>query len=712
MSLYCEAPPAHTFRRLPSSSAPAACLPAGPCSCLTLGLCSLSGPPPELPQGSLPLEHGTLPPNPYAEPTLHLGRAGLGPEPTVTISTRAAFEAINHMFGGGAAAAPFNQQQGGQQQQQAEGGFRVPAPRPPRTQAPVAASSPPAESPSGSPGGFMIREDTQFVSVPLEAVAAEAAPAMAVAAAVRSSDGGEFCIREDTQFVTVPAGAGSDGSDGEAESAPISAAVAAQASPAGGFGFGFCIREDTQFITVAVQAQQEEVEEAAEELRQVHGQAAPASAPMRAAAEAGAGGFCIREDTMFLGGGCGGAAAGAAATPRVAEACEGSGPAATAAVPAACPPGMGFAARDDTQLVALGASGGSSSLGAAPGSASPSWSSEAGGSTGDLLGAELAGLPDADGSPAHSASMAQVGTSCAQRESCASFELHAQHLCQLAAWFRLGKGSWQPLPASNVWLLAHSVQVSKWGFAPGADDTLALRLDHAAGEGDTQALLDAVGAASAAPAETPADAAYGAVGPVADGFLGAARGPMPAADLALQLGMQGLQLEDVKENVPHGECAPRSVGGSARCLGAVSAVLQPLGEARVAQLGVAVEADDAAEAALAEAGAVGDAELARQDSFLVWADPEEQDAAGQQQAGGTPTAAMAEQQVMAAAEAAAAGEEAGFMTPLAAQAVVDPFSPTFHARMLGCLEPAVSQVGVGPCSALPAAGLLGPIWQR
>lgn len=56
-----------------------------------------------LAQGSLPSEHGSLPPNPYAEPTLSLGRGGLGSgsggyEPTMTISTKAAFHAINAMF--------------------------------------------------------------------------------------------------------------------------------------------------------------------------------------------------------------------------------------------------------------------------------------------------------------------------------------------------------------------------------------------------------------------------------------------------------------------------------------------------------------------------------------------------------------------------------------------------------------------------------------
>ena len=70
-------------------------------------------------QGSLPLEHGSLPPNPHSgEPTLSFGRGGGGGagggfggggssaglhDPTMTISTKAAFEAINSMFkvGGG-----------------------------------------------------------------------------------------------------------------------------------------------------------------------------------------------------------------------------------------------------------------------------------------------------------------------------------------------------------------------------------------------------------------------------------------------------------------------------------------------------------------------------------------------------------------------------------------------------------------------------------
>lgn len=65
------------------------------------------------PQGSLPLEHAGLPPNPTAQPSLppaargsggygQFGGSGSGgfgaADPTMTISTRAAFDAINQMF--------------------------------------------------------------------------------------------------------------------------------------------------------------------------------------------------------------------------------------------------------------------------------------------------------------------------------------------------------------------------------------------------------------------------------------------------------------------------------------------------------------------------------------------------------------------------------------------------------------------------------------
>lgn len=620
-----------------------------------------------------------MPPNPYAEPTLHLGRSGLGPEPTVTISTRAAFEAINQMFGGDAAAAaataPAEEQR---QRQQPEAGFRVPAPRPPRARPLAAAPSAPAASPGGSPGGFMIREDTQFVSVPLETIETEAAPAQGQAAAAVLSPvdgfGGGFCIREDTQFVTVPAGVAGD-DDEEAGDAPGSpAAAAGRASPAGGFdGGGFCIREDTQYITVAVQDRGQATQEAdAEEHEQQCGQAAAGvQADAAAAPEAAAGGFCIREDTMFVG------------------------------------PGSG--ASDGRQ-------------GAGAVSVSPSWSSEAGGSTGDLLGAQLAGVANADGTPTHSGSEAQVRpTACmlcsgsAERPLSSLQALVLGRLCMNVSRVTCICVSCVSCPSCQNYLLAHA-QVSKWGFAPGADDTLALQLD-AAGDGDTQALLDAVHAGPASPAGVPLAAGHPEDADAGATWLQSASRPSPALRggaqgspftdaLALQLGLQGLQLADVKENLPAGGCAWGAVGGTGCRLGdpaVAAAVLQPLGEARAAQLGAVVEADAEAEAALAEAGTAGGAELVRQDSFQVWED----DGDSQQQSGSTPISALAEQQVAAAAAAAAAeGDEAGYVTPLTAQppALVDPFSPTFHARMLGCLEPAVPQ-------ARRSRGMLPAAWR-
>ncbi len=222
-------------------------------------------------QGSLPGEHGgALPPT---------ARGPACADPTVTISTRAAFEAINAMFGGGQAAAasqPAAQQHGGSDAD----GFRVPAPRPPRAR-PAAPAAPAA-----SPGDFCIREDTQFVSVPLEPAADSPA-----------GSGGVFCIREDTQFITVPAGGVDDEEDEEAAMAAVASGHAAPAAaPSPG---GFCIREDTQFITVAVGADEEEEEE--QQQLEAAGATAQPTVALAAAPAPLFGGFSIREDTQFIG---------------------------------------------------------------------------------------------------------------------------------------------------------------------------------------------------------------------------------------------------------------------------------------------------------------------------------------------------------------------------------------------------------------------------
>lgn len=247
-------------------------------------------------QGALPGEHGgALPPT---------ARGPACADPTVTISTRAAFEAINAMFGGGGsgglAAAPSQpapQQHAGSDAD----GFRVPAPRPPRAR-------PAAPAPAASPGGFCIHEDTQFVSV---AVGPEAdSPA--------GGGGGGFCIHEDTQFITVPAG----GPDGDAadEAAPMAAAAGGHAAAVPSPG-GFCIREDTQFITVAVQPDEEEDEE--QQMGDEAAGAPPAAAPAAAPAPL-FGGFSIREDTQFIGLG-GGASPTPSPSPEPAAALGGGG---------------------------------------------------------------------------------------------------------------------------------------------------------------------------------------------------------------------------------------------------------------------------------------------------------------------------------------------------------------------------------------------------
>lgn len=227
-------------------------------------------------QGALPGEHGgALPPT---------ARGPAYADPTVTISTKAAFEAINAMFGGGSgsgmAAAP--SQPAAQHHGSSDAdGFRVPAPRPPRARPAV-----PAE-PAASPGCFCIREDTQFVSVPLEPEVDSP-----------GGSGGGFCIREDTQFITVPAAGADDEEDNEAAPMAAVAGSRAAAAPAASPG-GFCIREDTQFITVAVHPEEEE-EELQQHLDDQPAAVQPAAAPAAAPAPA-FGGFSIREDTQFIG---------------------------------------------------------------------------------------------------------------------------------------------------------------------------------------------------------------------------------------------------------------------------------------------------------------------------------------------------------------------------------------------------------------------------
>ncbi|PSC71993.1 mitotic checkpoint serine threonine-kinase BUB1 [Micractinium conductrix] len=266
-------------------------------------------------KGSLPSEHGSLPPNPYAEPTLSLGRGGLGSgsggyEPTMTISTKAAFHAINAMFKG---ALP--QEHAGTLPPTAKGpaaGYE-----PTVTISTKAAFDAINQVPhwrAESPGGFCVHEDTQFVSVPMEEGGGDSSPQAAPAAFGRPSGSPSgFCIRDDTMFVTVPA-------DGEEEGAAQAAAAmggGGDASPAspGMSGGGFSIREDTMFVTVAMQREEEEDEELAGAAPDAAADAPPAAeaqptcsyepSPVPAAAPPASGGlfggFEIREDTMFMG---------------------------------------------------------------------------------------------------------------------------------------------------------------------------------------------------------------------------------------------------------------------------------------------------------------------------------------------------------------------------------------------------------------------------
>lgn len=280
-------------------------------------------------------------------------------------------------------------------------------------------------------------------------------------------------------------------------------------------------------------------------------------------------------------------------------------------------------------------------------------------------------------------------------------------------------------------------QVGKWGFAPGADDTLALQLDL----GDTQALLEAVGQAAAADPTAAAQLQAAADG--ADG------GAAPGASPALEAHLEGLQLADSKENLPVEAAAVAAApGATARSLSdpvAAAAALRPLGEARAAALGgVEVEWNVEAEAAVVAAG------LPEQDSFMVWVDDGEEGSpplmgspAG---SGGSQTCAAPAAAGAAAAQPGAAAKKleqagtahllspagevvagAGFVTPVrqwpeggaGEVPALDPFSPSFRGRMLACLEPAVAEVSLAvvlwvwqwrPWLLGVPAGTLAAIW--
>jgi hypothetical protein len=172
----------------------------------------------------------------------------------------------------------------------------------------------PVDSPDRSPGGFCIREDTQFVSVAVQEDEEADVP----------SDGG-FAIREDTQFITVAAPAQSDEEDEEAGEGVGHCSTAGSPGPAG--DGGFFLREDTQYVTVAVQPQYNQDKEAGVEMAE-GGQRAPEPPSPRPQLGSPLG-FSIREDTQFVGG--------------LAAAAAGGGG------------GDSFAIREDTQLVGLDA---------------------------------------------------------------------------------------------------------------------------------------------------------------------------------------------------------------------------------------------------------------------------------------------------------------------------------------------------------------------
>ena len=569
----------------------------------------------------------------------------------MTISTRAALEAISSMFGG---QQQQQQPSGGptaataqQQQQPSHQGRGCAAPAAPAVLPQPAGFHPAtagmqdglADSPGGDGGGggFMIHEDTQFVSVPLGLADgggsdAGASPRLSPAASLGGGDGdsgglfgGDFSIREDTMFVTVPVSVAPQQEQQQAVGgAPAAGPPAPPGLQAAGGGGSGVDREDGLF----------------------------------------GGGFSIREDTQFIGG------------------------APAAGSPAAASDGGHSDASIDVLAAGSGGSGGGSGV---PGRKRP-------------LGSPCL----SEGGDEHS------GTGAAQ--------VISEGMCRLGWGCERGTTSDPLLPTLvmphvlNVAL--HSVmrlQVGKWGFAPGADDTLALQLQL----GDTQALLDAVTAAAAAD-------------PVAAAQLQAAAAAGGASS-GLTLHLQGLQLgggED-KENIVSAAAAAATATTCGRRLSdpsVAAAALQPLDAQRCEELGVCQEALDAeqvaAVAAAAEELAAGDA--AAGDNFAVWCDAAadgspplmgsplgsgnscQADAAPVVNVGAaaSPPLELQNQQQPEVAEVwQGAGPPAGLQTPATPAAPIgsygaaeelsspcDPFSPAFQSRMLACLEPAVAEV--------------------
>jgi hypothetical protein len=569
-------------------------------------------------------------------------------------------------------------------------GFRPPAPRQraAAASAHAAVAAPQLPESPGEAGGFCIREDTQFVSVPLGGGGGEgetdSPEGPALGARLAASSGG-FAIHEDTQFITVPAAAEEDevGEEGGRGGTAAPHGV-------GGVGGSFLIREDTQYITVPL-----DDDGAASDCFSGKGcedgqpaaltggsweQAAAAGEPRRDPL-AGLSGFCIREDTQFVGLGAAAAPLAAAESPSPAG---GQGPAGGADAATAAPRPSALLPRKR-----------------------PFGEHAAGGdSTADSLAADGGGGLTWGGderSPAQSANGEQVRIFMHDMDLVP--EILSRCLLHLASNPSPLAGS-ACMPCNHVCPLAPAtrirLQVDKWGFAPGADDTLALTLGQDLDMGDTQALLEAMPEASQ---DEPGAAEAAAAAAVPAGGIGAAAGGSPA----LAAHLQALQLADNKENLL-GEAVAAGGGGGGRRLedpAVAAGVLCPLSEARAAALGgVEAEWDEEAEAALAAAG------LPQGDAFAVWADPADGAASGSPPLMASPPASSGGSQTGPewrphAGLGAEEGEGPGFATPVQqgadgggeAAAALDPFSPAFRGRLLSCLEPAVPEVRDGSVSS-------------
>lgn len=527
-------------------------------------------------------------------------------EPTVTIATRDAFAAVNQMFRGGLPA---------------ESGGCVPLH--------------PGAEPTMSLGDANLTLSTKNAFAAINRMFKGALPTEHSMLPPTSFSEPTVTISTQEAFAAInsmfagpphaaqPAAAQPSGAGDFRAPAPRPPRSRSDPQPlGGGTGGALEIREDTQFVRP--------------------GQLAAAAAAAAAPAQRDSGGLFVREDTEFV---FSSAAAQKGASP-------------------ALPAGAGFSIREDTQFIAVAPQASPPVCGGfsiredtqfiqpqPQRPAAPLLAAETGGGGGFLIRDATQLLAGTAASPSSSAGVSAGCSPLQQRLDAAGSDLSPLSDAGGGA----GGGA--------------AEQISKWGFAPGREDTMALDLG-----GDTQALLLEVEGAKATAGGSALERSV----------AGAASTPSSDAALpleALHSHMQGLYLSEAKENLvlEQPAAAPAAgVGRNIRDAAAAASALQPLSDERAACVGVDVlpseEAEDALALGLGVTALEGAASIPADDSFDVFAS-----------SSSTNCGAESVEQVQPAeqqwADQVSAGEGP----------TVDPFRPSFQPQMLASLDPPVTQ---------------------